>query len=386
MAHKWPNRLRRYTCLAADGYAWTGSRDRLVLAVKDQLIQSADGEAQINPSADEPGRNLIEDAIDLDRGVVTDQAGDARHESMIDLLRTHAPDEGLLGTGQEAPQRGPTEAPQQTVGQLMVLGGDACQGLGEDLIGQWTGGLADQAVAEHRLVPGCGVWGVGVDSCLGSSLFPPFVLPFQPSRGGPRRLRDNHVPRGINFEGGSGGGASGRRPGTGRAEDRGRRSSPVTKNVHHGLKHRANREAATPQIGRHDRPRRALAEADPRNGQVLKDIADWVQDFALDLHNAALDDVRYADAGIELCRKVLAQFPDEDELFHVNFRADLGEFYAYGARREDVPPDPPRVQVLLESALARPVSNAADYDLQKRLDELRNAREDAAGEDPQIVP
>ncbi len=118
---------------------------------------------------------------------------------------------------------------------------------------------------------------------------------------------------------------------------------------------------------------------------------------------------------------VLAQFPDEDELFHLNFRADLGEFYyladrakeaervlldlihdypdhaagyarfaeilAYGARRADVPPDPPRAQALLESALARPVSNAADYALQKRLDELCNSRKDAAaGDNLQIVP
>ena len=149
-------------------------------------------------------------------------------------------------------------------------------------------------------------------------------------------------------------------------------------------------------------------------------LYNWVQDFALELHNAALDDVRYAEMGIGLCQAVLDQFPDEDQLFHVNFRADLGEFYyladrakegervlldlirdypdhaagyarfaeilAYGARREEVPSDPPRALALLESALARPVSNAADYDLQKRLDELRNSREDAAGEDPQIVP
>ena len=149
-------------------------------------------------------------------------------------------------------------------------------------------------------------------------------------------------------------------------------------------------------------------------------LYNWVQDFALELHNAALHDVRYAEMGIGLCQAVLAQFPDEDELFHVNFRADLGEFYyladrakegervllglirnypdhaagyarfaeilAYGARRDDVPPDPPRAQALLESALARPVSNAADYDLQKRLDELRNPRKDAAGQDPQILP
>jgi len=134
-------------------------------------------------------------------------------------------------------------------------------------------------------------------------------------------------------------------------------------------------------------------------------LYDWVQDFALELYNAALDDIRYAEMGIGLCRDVLDQFPDENELFELNFRADLGQFYylarrteegqrvlldlihdfpdraagyarladllAYGARPEDAGPDPQRAVALFERALTRPVSDAVAYDLQKRLDDLR---------------
>ncbi|MCK4302999.1 MAG: SEC-C domain-containing protein [Candidatus Eisenbacteria sp.] len=145
-------------------------------------------------------------------------------------------------------------------------------------------------------------------------------------------------------------------------------------------------------------------------------LYDWVQDFALELYNAALDDVRYAEIGIGLCQEVLAQFPDEDELFHLNFRADLGQFYylarrakegertlldlihdypdraagyarfadilAYGARPDDPPSDPQRAEELFETAIARPVSDATRYDLQNRLDELRNSRQCAGGKHP----
>jgi len=145
-------------------------------------------------------------------------------------------------------------------------------------------------------------------------------------------------------------------------------------------------------------------------------LSDWVQDFALELYNTALDEIRYAEIGIGLCRDVISQFTDENELFRLNFRADLGQFYylarraeegervlldlihdypdraagyarladilAYGARPEDAAHDPQRAAALLERALARPVSDAAAHDLQNRLDNLRNSLEGAAGDDP----
>jgi hypothetical protein len=138
-------------------------------------------------------------------------------------------------------------------------------------------------------------------------------------------------------------------------------------------------------------------------------LFDWLQDFALELHNAALDDARYADTGVQLCEGVLSQFPDESELFCLNFRADLGEFYylagrpqegervlldlihdhpdraagyarlsdilANGARPDDGSLDTDRAQKLLEDALARPVTDAADYDLEARLNDILNPGE-----------
>jgi len=138
-------------------------------------------------------------------------------------------------------------------------------------------------------------------------------------------------------------------------------------------------------------------------------LFNWLQDFALELHNAALDDARYADTGVQLCEGVLIQFPDESELFCLNFRADLGEFYylaghpregeralldlihdhpdrsagyarlsdilANGARPGDGSLDPDRAQKLLEDALARPVTDAADYDLETRLKDIINPDE-----------
>ncbi len=138
-------------------------------------------------------------------------------------------------------------------------------------------------------------------------------------------------------------------------------------------------------------------------------LFNWVQDFALELHNAAVDNARYADTGVQLCEDVLHHFPDETELFRLNFRADLGEFYylagrpqdgervllnlirdypdraagyarlsdilAYGARRHDTPLDPQRAEKLLEDALARPVTDASDCDLATRLDDLRNTNQ-----------
>jgi hypothetical protein len=134
-------------------------------------------------------------------------------------------------------------------------------------------------------------------------------------------------------------------------------------------------------------------------------LFDWVQDFALELHNAAVVERRYGETGVRLCQEVLAQFRDEDELFVVNFRADLGEFHflaaqhndgervllelirdhperaagyarladllGYGPTPNSKPIDLQRAQALIERALARPVTDAAQYDLETRLADLR---------------
>jgi len=135
-------------------------------------------------------------------------------------------------------------------------------------------------------------------------------------------------------------------------------------------------------------------------------LFNWLQDYCLELSNAAVAAPRYASDGIGLCEHVLGQFVDESPLFLRNFRTDLGQFYflsgrpedgervlrgvifdhpdtavgyvrlaevlAYGARRCDGPLAPERAQILLEEALSRPVKDAAKYDLEGRLEELRN--------------
>jgi hypothetical protein len=135
-------------------------------------------------------------------------------------------------------------------------------------------------------------------------------------------------------------------------------------------------------------------------------IFNWLQDLVQVLHNAALDDQKYAEAGIQLCERVLAQFSDEDEYFNEHFRADLGEFYYMGgcaedgervllelirdrphrsagyvtlaqilergARRGDDSIDPRRALRLLEEAESWPVSDGRDWDLAVRLKDLRD--------------
>ena len=138
-------------------------------------------------------------------------------------------------------------------------------------------------------------------------------------------------------------------------------------------------------------------------------IFNWLQDFQLELANAAQRDKRYAFAGVSLCEEVLARFPDESELFTINFRADLGEALYLAGRPEDGErvllqviddrPDHPagyarlsdmlgfgrgpgdrpanrdRAIALLESALARPVEDAKGWGLDTRLEDLRKAGE-----------
>jgi hypothetical protein len=133
-------------------------------------------------------------------------------------------------------------------------------------------------------------------------------------------------------------------------------------------------------------------------------LFNWLQDFRLELHNASIDDPAWAPRGIELCRAAIEQFPDEQ--FVPSFRADVAEFYflsgdteegerllrqliaedpdapeAYAvlsdcleqqARRGQPPGDLQPAILLLEQALARPVREAASWDLERRLAALRD--------------
>lgn len=63
-------------------------------------------------------------------------------------------------------------------------------------------------------------------------------------------------------------------------------------------------------------------------------LYNWVQDYLVELRNVAVDGRGYAETGVRLCEAVLAQFPDEDELFLINFRGDLGEFLCLAGEPE----------------------------------------------------
>jgi hypothetical protein len=144
-------------------------------------------------------------------------------------------------------------------------------------------------------------------------------------------------------------------------------------------------------------------------------LSNWIQDYAEALQNAALTDRRQAQAGIAFCTDVLARFPDEDALTLENFRGDLGMLHFKAGRLEegkkvlqglirDLPHrsigyallsdmlgedghpwtdgkalDRPLAITLLEQALARPVEDAGDYDLEFRLEHLRRAAADQDG-------
>jgi len=134
-------------------------------------------------------------------------------------------------------------------------------------------------------------------------------------------------------------------------------------------------------------------------------LFNWLQDFCLELHNAALGAPRYASDGVRFCNEIAAQFVDEDDLFRRNFRTDLGEFHflagcpnegeevllgvirdypdraagyvrlaeilGHGCRPGDPPIDILRAQTLLDDAITRPVQDAQKYGLEGQLKDLR---------------
>ena len=143
-------------------------------------------------------------------------------------------------------------------------------------------------------------------------------------------------------------------------------------------------------------------------------IFNWIQDFTDTLHNAALDDLSYAEKGIEFFRQALAAFPDEHggirrmfvtEMASMHFRLgrdeegerillDLiaqepdkaagytclaDELSSYWSAK-DPPRDLDRAIRLLEDALERPVDDADDWDVEGRLEYLRDRKKASTSE------
>ncbi len=132
-------------------------------------------------------------------------------------------------------------------------------------------------------------------------------------------------------------------------------------------------------------------------------LENWIQDYCSAMHNAALSDTAIAKTGASFCQAILWQFTEEDSLFLESFRASLGEFYFLAGEPEQGqkvlgelisdhpqrsigyaylsdmlghsrhnqagggPIDLERAIDLLEKALALPVEDAPDYDLELRL-------------------
>lgn len=58
----------------------------------------------------------------------------------------------------------------------------------------------------------------------------------------------------------------------------------------------------------------------------LQSVGNWCGDFELQLHNAALDDRRFAQIGKQFCEEWLSQFPDEKERALLAFHRAHGNF------------------------------------------------------------
>ncbi len=140
-------------------------------------------------------------------------------------------------------------------------------------------------------------------------------------------------------------------------------------------------------------------------------LNNWVQDYCAILSNLAFKDAVMAKAGLSFCKGILLQFSDEDSLFVRNFRASLGEFqFLAGEAQEgektlsDLISDHPHCAIgyvfladmmgsarynplghepvdldraigLLERALAFPVEDAPDFDLENRLRRFQTDRD-----------
>jgi len=137
-------------------------------------------------------------------------------------------------------------------------------------------------------------------------------------------------------------------------------------------------------------------------------IFDWTQDFTDALHNASIDDLQYAELGIEFFRQALEKLPDEHSSNRRLFRTEkaflhyrrgqdeegerillelieqepdmaagyvcLSDELSAHIPGETQPRDLDRAIRLLEEALERPVSDAEDWDVERRLEYLRGER------------
>ena len=132
-------------------------------------------------------------------------------------------------------------------------------------------------------------------------------------------------------------------------------------------------------------------------------LSNWVNDFQMECHNGSLQSQKCLEIGVQFFRQFLDCFPEDPNA--LSFRAELATLYYNAGRVEESeklftllmeehpdravgyvqfsdalswrgpqgtrPTDLPRAIRLLETALARPVKDAKDYDLQSRLDDLR---------------
>jgi hypothetical protein len=142
-----------------------------------------------------------------------------------------------------------------------------------------------------------------------------------------------------------------------------------------------------------------LEAADPVF-KVSQFFGNWIGDFTMTLGNAALRDRKYAAMGIQVLREVLHQFVDEELNTVLNFRCESGRLLFLSGRSDEgeatlqsvireypdrscgyaclsdelghAKPDYPRALALLEQALAHPVVDAADWDVELRLADLRD--------------
>jgi len=136
--------------------------------------------------------------------------------------------------------------------------------------------------------------------------------------------------------------------------------------------------------------------------EVTQLFRPWIQDVAMSLGNAAIRDPKYADIGMRVIGEVLGQFVNEDLDTVLNFRCELGKLLFQAGRCEEgeaalatiirehpdrscgyaylsdelgyakhAEPDEARAIALLEQALAYPVVDAADWDIEQRLEDMR---------------
>lgn len=136
--------------------------------------------------------------------------------------------------------------------------------------------------------------------------------------------------------------------------------------------------------------------------RISQFFGNWIQDFTMEIRNAATSDQKYAEIGIRVVHEVLYQFVDEKLDTVLNFRCELGSFLFQADRCEEGEavlqtvisehpdrscgyaelstamgytmhgmPDYPRAIAILEQALAYPVVDADDWDLDVRLDDFR---------------